>query len=236
MVSSGPLTTAEGSVSAVATFFGWDDSGSTGVATGFESPFTIGAINGQQSWYANSTANVISSVNPANGSQHYRLTSTTSGGAFALSPNFAAGTTRYISASANIRISDAGAYLEFTPQDPANAAVTTRIRFSGAASRDIQTVDWSASSYVPTGETAIDTYSRSSAVDRATDNVRICKWHADLRNHERQWNHGQQCRELCPVADLWHGPGGSPDLRCRHLDELHPSYECDFPLPPSPTP
>ncbi|HRO86767.1 MAG TPA: GEVED domain-containing protein [Chiayiivirga sp.] len=237
VVSSGPLTTAEGSVSAVATFFGWDDSGSTGVATGFESPFTIGAINGQQSWYANSTANVISSVNPANGSQHYRLTSTTSGGAFALSPNFAAGTTRYISASANIRINNAGAYLEFTPQDPANAAVTTRIRFSGAASRDIQTVDWSASSYVPTGETwPLDTYFEIKLlVDRVTDNVRICKDGTQI--YETTNGSGTTGFNNVENFVLSQTSGtGQTAARTYDVDDLDvsytPSYECDGSLPP----
>jgi hypothetical protein len=50
-----------------------------GINTGFESPFTLGNIDGQQGWVAVDTANnhvtnvTISNVDPASGTQHLRL-------------------------------------------------------------------------------------------------------------------------------------------------------------------
>lgn len=174
VVAAGPVTTAEGSASTTATFFGWNTTASSAISTGFESPFTAGAINGQQSWYGNNAANVISTLNPKNGTQHYRLTSSASGNRYAITPDLTAGTTRYVSVSANVNVSNTGAQFQINPQDPANSAVTTQTMFYSGA---IYAVDWATSSFVDTGATFTNgTYFNFKLlIDRATNNVRMCK-------------------------------------------------------------
>ncbi|MEO7200895.1 MAG: GEVED domain-containing protein, partial [Dokdonella sp.] len=182
-VTAGPLTTAEGSGSAVAKFFGWNSTPSTSYNTGFEAPdYTVGAINSQQGWSAR-TSNVATTA-PDNGAQHFSQTGlaspTTANNPLAISPTFPVGTTRYASVSANLRISHTtnGASWQFQPQDPGAGLLSTIVLFKNTGNA-IQTYSWAGGSgtVVSTGATFTpNTYFNFKLiVDRATSNVRLCK-------------------------------------------------------------
>ncbi|NCT66977.1 MAG: hypothetical protein GXC76_04940 [Rhodanobacteraceae bacterium] len=182
-VTAGPLTTAEGSASAVAKFFGWGTSASTSYDVGFEAPdYTVDAINAQQGWQAR--ASNVANTAPATGTQHFSQTGlaspTTSTNPIAISPQFAAGTTRYAAVSAKLRISHTtnGASWQFQPQDPDAGLLSTIVLFNRTGNA-IQTYSWSGGSgtSVNTGATFTpDTYfDFKLLIDRATSNVRLCK-------------------------------------------------------------
>jgi len=153
-------------------------------ATGFEAPFAIAALNGQQGWYgqANVTVPAIVTTAPANGAQHARLTSTSSTATanypLVLSPVQPIGTSPYSILSANLRISRLtnGATWEFDPQDFANGLVVARVRFDKLAARNIQVRDFENATFVNTGaQWPIDTYFNLKViVERATGVMDIC--------------------------------------------------------------
>jgi hypothetical protein len=161
-----------------------DPAGTPTYATGFEAPFAIAALNGQQGWYgqANVTVPAIVTTAPANGAQHARLTSTSSTATanypLVLSPVQPIGTSPYSILSANLRISRLtnGATWEFDPQDFANGLVVARVRFDKLAARNIQVRDFENATFVNTGaQWPIDTYFNLKViVDRATGVMDIC--------------------------------------------------------------
>jgi hypothetical protein len=159
--------------------------------TGFESSqgFTGSSggttLNGQQNWLGQGT-NVVTTTNPANGTQVARLSSTANGGTtgtqpLVLSPDFPEGTSPYSVLSANVRISRTtnGASWEFDPQDSSLGLVTTRLQFNrgSAASHTIQVTDFVNGTTVDTGvQWPVDTYFNIKfIVNRDTSAMTICK-------------------------------------------------------------
>lgn len=234
---AGSATNSAGTTIGSASVFAYDYAGSTAYSTGFEAPFTPGAINNQELWFGSSpTGAVISATRPANGAQHLRITSTTSGNILALSPTFTGGTTRYVAMSANIAINNTGANFELDPQDPDAGAVTTRIRFSGAAGRSIDVVDWDNLVYTPTGATwPLDTYfNLKLLVDRATNNIRLCIDGAQVyETTDGTGTTGNNTVENVAVLQL--SGAGQSSGRTYDVDDLDVtysnSYECDGSLP-----
>ena len=155
----------------------------TNYNTGFESPFTVGALGTQQGWGTTGTAAnaTISSALPANGTQHLRVTSTSSTAATpvgAISPTQPIGIGTHSLLTAKLRIvnTGAGATFEFNPQDPAAAVVSTLLRFDRAAARQILVPNFTTGLYVPTGATwPLNTYfDISLAFNRSAKTVQIC--------------------------------------------------------------
>ncbi|MBK7210698.1 MAG: S8 family serine peptidase [Xanthomonadales bacterium] len=155
----------------------------TNYNTGFESPFTVGALGTQQGWGTTGTAAnaTISSALPANGTQHLRVTSTTGSsgtpvGAIAPTQPIGTGTHSVLSAKLRIVNTGAGATFEFNPQDPAAGVVSTLLRFDRAAARQIQVPNFTTGLYVPTGATwPLNTYfDISLAFNRSAKTVQIC--------------------------------------------------------------
>jgi len=155
-------------------------------ATGFESPFAVGALNGQQGWYGQggSPSPQVASTTPAHGTQHASVTSTANGGTtgtqpLALSPSMNVGTSPYSVASANVRISSTtnGASWEITPQDSSTGLVVTRLQFDRAAAHDIKVItNYTTGTFTATGATwPVDTYFNIKfIVERATGALKIC--------------------------------------------------------------
>jgi len=182
-INAGPLSTLGGSLSASVSFFGWAE-GTASYSTGFEAPFTVGSIMGQQGWSAR-TSNVAATA-PATGAQHFSQTSAASPAsgtnAIAISPSFPAGPARYAAVSANLRISHTtnGASWQFQPQDP-DAGFLTTIVLLNRTGNSIDAYTWDpvagTGTPAPTGATfPTDTYfNLKLLVDRDTSNIRICK-------------------------------------------------------------
>jgi len=155
----------------------------TNYNTGFESPFTVGALGTQQGWGTTGTAAnaTISAAIPANGTQHLRVTSTTGStgtpvGAIAPTQPIGTGTHSLLTAKLRIVNTGAGATFEFNPQDPAAAVVSTLLRFDRAAARQILVPNFTTGLYVPTGATwPLNTYfDISLAFNRSAKTVQIC--------------------------------------------------------------
>ena len=150
-------------------------------STGFEPPFTVGGINGQQGWFGSTTAGAaISSAVPAAGTQHLRITSTNSSSAVvnAISPTQAVGVSNYSVLTAKLRISRTtnGATFDLNPQDPVAGVVSTLVRFDKTAARPIQVANFSTGFYEPTGaQWPINTYFDIAMIfDRAAGSVELC--------------------------------------------------------------
>ena len=153
----------------------------TTYSTGFESPFTVGAVNGQQGWFgSNSTNTTISAAQPAAGTQHLRITSTTSTATSqsAISPTQVVGTANYSVLTAKLRITrnTNGATFDFNPQDPVAGVVSTLVRFDKGAARQIQMPNFTTGLYEPTGASwPLATYFDISMIfNRAAHTVEVC--------------------------------------------------------------
>ena len=149
-------------------------------STGFESPFTVGAINAQQSWFGSSANAAISAALPAAGTQHLRVTSTasTTTSVTSISPTQNVGVANYSVASAKLRITRTtnGAIYDFNPQDPVAGVVSTLVRFDKAAARSIQVANFSTGLYEATGATwPLATYFNLDVIfNRAAGTVQVC--------------------------------------------------------------
>ena len=184
-VAAGALSTDQGSGPATSAEFLAYTTGPGGVAysTGFESPFTPGALTGQQGWFARAWN--VATVTPANGAQNIRASSlaspTSTTYPLAISPDFAASTTRFATISANLRLSRTtnGANWRFNPQDPDAGLVTTIVQFNRAATRDIQAIVFDANgagTFTNTGaQWPVDTYFNFKViVDRTNGALKMC--------------------------------------------------------------
>ncbi|MGB3776460.1 MAG: choice-of-anchor D domain-containing protein, partial [Leeuwenhoekiella sp.] len=113
-------------------------------ATDFEE-FAPGDILGQLGWTGQYAGNwVISSENPADGSQHFRgisdgLGGTRAGSVLAISPTITPGDEPFMVASASINIQGEGVTWEVIPQSPTAGSVNTRLRFNPDRSVDVLT-------------------------------------------------------------------------------------------------
>ncbi|MDX9765268.1 MAG: lamin tail domain-containing protein, partial [Chiayiivirga sp.] len=183
-VPAGALVTdmgdGPGAVAALTAIGGAD---STSYATGFEAPFTVAVLNGQQGWAARTWT--VSNLQPATDTQHLRTVSlaspTTSTNALAISPTFAIGTAPYATVKANIRLSQItnGASWRFNPQDPAANLVTTILQFERSATRNIQAISFDSTgngTFVNTGAFwPVDAYFNIEAiVNRSTGALKLC--------------------------------------------------------------
>ncbi|MBN8726081.1 MAG: S8 family serine peptidase, partial [Xanthomonadales bacterium] len=184
-VNTGTLSTNQGNAAAAsAEFLAWATTGgATTYSTGFESPFTAGALNGQQGWAARSWN--VATTAPANGAQNIRASSTasptTANYALAISPDSTVGETRFATISANLRLSRTtnGASWRFDPQDPAAGLKTTLVQFDRAAARNIQAIVFDAAgngTFVNTGaQWPVDTYFNFKViVDRVNGALKMC--------------------------------------------------------------
>lgn len=163
--------------------------GPSSYSTGFESPFTVGAVNAQQGWYGSSaTGAVISAAMPATGAQHLRITSTTSTttSVTSISPTQPVTTAAYSVLSAKLRITRTtnGSSFDLNPQDPVAGVVSTLVRFDKAVTQQIQIVNWSTGFYEPTGATwpTATYFDISMAFDRVGGTVRVCLNGATIYN------------------------------------------------------
>ncbi|MBL0163680.1 MAG: hypothetical protein IPP82_08615 [Xanthomonadales bacterium] len=163
--------------------------GPSSYSTGFESPFTVGAVNGQQGWFGSSaTGAVISAALPAAGTQHLRITSTTSTttSVTSISPTQPVTTAAYSVLSAKLRITrnTNGSSFDLNPQDPVAGVVSTLVRFDKAVAQQIQIVNWSTGFYEPTGATwpTATYFDISMAFDRVGGTVRVCLNGASIYN------------------------------------------------------
>ncbi|HET9032504.1 MAG TPA: GEVED domain-containing protein, partial [Dokdonella sp.] len=188
-IAAGALQTDAGNnVSAAsATFHGLASTPSS-YSTGFEAPFTVGAVNTQQGWFGSTTGAAISAAMPAAGTQHLRVTSTSSSSATvsAISPTQLAGVAAYSVLTAKLRITrnTNGATFDFNPQDPAAGVVSTLVRFNKGATREIQMPNFTTGLYEPTGATwPLATYFDISMIfDRAAETVEVCIDGASIYN------------------------------------------------------
>ncbi|MDC8015046.1 S8 family serine peptidase [Tahibacter soli] len=149
-------------------------------STGFESPFTAAALNGQQGWGASGAQWVVSTLNPGAGTQHMRATSNASAPAspqLALSPTQAQGTTTYSIASARIAIGNnaTGSTWDFSPQDTGAGLVNTRVQFV-RGTRVINVLEGSTSTFVNTGAQwpAATYFDIKVEIERATKALKVC--------------------------------------------------------------
>jgi hypothetical protein len=171
-------------------------------STGFESPFTAATVNGQQGWFSGASTGStttdwkVATTHPAAGTQQLRATWTSAGSStaysFALSPDFASGTSQYSSTTAKLAITTAGtgATFDFAPQDDDAGSVITRVRFlksgtAGGTSGKIQVLDpnaVSADGYTDTGATWTGSSTANSSVyftlqvvsDRSAGTFAVC--------------------------------------------------------------
>ena len=183
-VPAGALQTDMGNgPAASASFTAIGGADSQSYATGFEAPFTVAALNGQQGWGARTWT--VSDTVPAHGSQHLRATSlaspTTSTRALAISPTVAIGTAPYAAVTANLRLSRTtnGATWQFNPQDPAAGLVTTILQFERSVERKIQAIEFQGDGsgvLVDTGAAwPIDEYFKiRTIVNRETGALKHC--------------------------------------------------------------
>jgi hypothetical protein len=159
--------------------------------TGFESPFTVGAINGQQGWAARSVN--VATTTPANGAQHLSITATaspsTTNYALALSPIQTPGTTAYSLISANVRMTRTtnGANWRFNPQDSPEGLVTSILQFERSAAQKIQIAHFApdgTATIVDTGATwpTATYFNIKLIVERATGALKICKDNVEVYN------------------------------------------------------
>ena len=158
-------------------------------STGFESPFTVGAVNAQQGWFgSNATNAAISAAMPAAGTQHLRMTSTTSSATSqsAISPTQTAGSAAYSVLTAKLRITRTtnGATFDLNPQDPVAGVVSTLVRFDKAVTQQVQIVNWTTGLYEPTGATwTAGTYFDVTMIfNRAAKTVQVCINGASIYN------------------------------------------------------
>lgn len=185
-IAAGALQTDIGnSASAATANYRALSAGPTSYNTGFEAPFTVGGVSGQQGWgtTAGTTATTaaVSAAQPATGTQHLRLTSTaatTGTPVGALPPTQDVTTGAYSVMSAKVRITrnTNGATFDLNPQDPVAGVVSTLVRFDKGATRSIQIVDFTLGTYQPTGATwPLATYfDISMAFNRAAGTVQVC--------------------------------------------------------------
>ncbi|MEZ5461140.1 S8 family serine peptidase [Dokdonella sp.] len=183
-IAVGALQTSIGNsvVAAIANYRGLA-TGPTSYSTGFEAPFTLGGINGQQGWATLGTAAnaTVSAAQPALGTQHLRITSLASTATTpvgALSPTQAVASGAYSVLTAKLRITRTtnGATFDLNPQDPVAAVVSTLVRFDKGAARDILIPDFTLGVYQPTGAAwPLNTYfDISMAFNRAAGTVQVC--------------------------------------------------------------
>lgn len=158
-------------------------------STGFEPPFTVGAVNGQQGWFgSNATNTTISAAVPAAGTQHLRVTSTssTSVSQTSISPTQAVGVANYSVLTAKLRITrnTNGAIFDFNPQDPAAGVVSTLVRFDKATTRPIQVINFNTGLYEATGATwtAGSYFDIAMIFNRAAETVEVCINGASIYN------------------------------------------------------
>lgn len=157
------------------------DAGQPSYSVGFEAPFTVGNLTGQQGWGVLGTASLtqIQTTTPFAGTQHLRVASNASGTApTAISPTQVVGTSAYSVFNAKVRITRLtnGATYEINPQDPLNGTVSTRVRFDRAATRAILIPDFTAGLFVDTGAVwPLDTYfDLKIQFNRAAGTVEVC--------------------------------------------------------------
>lgn len=159
-------------------------SGVPNYSTGFESPFTVGNLNGQQGWLGQGGSPLpqVANATPASGLQYARMTSTADGGAtgtqpLVLSPIQNVGTAPYSSLSAKIRLSRTsnGASWELDPQDSSSGLVATRLMFDRGTSRDIKVITYPSGTFTSIGTWPTDTYfSIKVVIERATGAMKVC--------------------------------------------------------------
>ncbi|HEY0231558.1 MAG TPA: GEVED domain-containing protein, partial [Dokdonella sp.] len=191
-IPAGSLQTNGGSyAAAVSATYQATSPGVVNYSSGFESPFTIGGINGQQGWAARSVN--VANTTPANGAQHLSITSTaspsTSNYALAISPDQAAGTTAYALISANVRMTRTtnGANWRFNPQDTPAGLVTSILQFERSVVQKIQIAHFApdgSATLVDTGATwpASTYFNIKLIVERATGALKICKDNVEIYN------------------------------------------------------
>jgi hypothetical protein len=182
-IASGEVQTANGNnpAGAPATVQFASPTGAPNYATGFESPFTTGALNGQQGWTGR--AATVATTAPASGTQHAVMTAvanaTTTNQPLVISPAQPAGTAPYSSLSVKVRMTATtnGASWSIEPQDSTQGIVSTRLRFVRATS-NIQIIDWTTSTYttIPGTSWTAGTYmDMKFVIERATGAMKICK-------------------------------------------------------------
>ena len=128
-------------------------------ATGFESDFNLGDIDGQNGWSGDLVDWNISNQDPFNGDKHMLGVSealpTGTNFSLAFSPNVGVGTEDYSSISAKLKVDNDGVTWQFIPQSPTAELVVTRLSFDpdGGVSILDGDVDGFAiiSSEIPTG-------------------------------------------------------------------------------------
>jgi len=189
-IAVGALTTDQGAANSAAATYQATQAGVVNYSTGFEAPFTIGNINGQQGWAARSVS--VANATPANGAQHLSMTSTAnpsgSNYAVALSPLQPVGTTAYSLMSANVRMTHTanGANWRFNPEDDTVGLVTTVLQFDRSAAQKIQVAHFSGNTFTlaDTGATwPTSTYFNIKLiVERSTGALKICKDNVEIYN------------------------------------------------------
>jgi hypothetical protein len=180
-IAAGALQTSAGnSGSSASAVYQFIAAGVPVYSTGFEPPFTVANINGQQGWTSTSSAVndwKISTVNPAAGTQHLRAQWTSTGQSLSLAPTQAIGTAPYAIASARLAINNnaTGATIDFAPQDTGAGSVNTRVRFI-RGTRAINVLSSPSVTYVDTGATfpAATYFDIKVVVRRADNQVRVC--------------------------------------------------------------
>jgi hypothetical protein len=183
-IAVGALQTSIGnSLTAASAVYRGLATGPTSYSTGFESPFTVGGVSGQQGWGTTGTAgnSTVSAALPGAGLQHLRITSTaaTSGTTTgALPPTQVVTTGAYSVMTAKVRITrnTNGAIFDLNPQDPVAGVVSTLLRFEKSTTRAIQIVNWNTGLYEATGATwPLATYfDISLAFNRAGGTLKVC--------------------------------------------------------------
>ncbi len=181
-IAQGAVQSANGNSPSAASATVQFNGGAPTYSTGFESPFTVNNINGQQGWFA-STATYwkVVATNPKTGTQELRATATTasSGQTFALSPIVPVGTSAFSTASADIAITavSTGETFDFEPQDNDAGLILTDVEFLKGAGNHILVLDGSDQLLHDTGATwaGSGTYQHVEVgVNRANASMAVC--------------------------------------------------------------
>jgi len=179
---AGALQTAAGSnMAAASASFRTIAATQPNYSVGFESPFTVAGISGQQGWGAGGAAaqSTVSAAQPFAGTQHLRVTSNTAAtGPSAISPTQVVGASAFSVLNAKVRITQAtaGATYEVNPQDPLNGTVSTIVRFDRGPARAILMPNFTTGLLVNTGAVwPLDTYfDLLMKFNRSTGAVEVC--------------------------------------------------------------